>query len=51
MISIEKATSIYAKLCAGERITATEQEELDEYAARFQNKNVGIGVPGIPAQQ
>lgn len=46
MISVEKATSIYAKLCAGERITATEKEELDEYAERFKSKNVGGGVPG-----
>ncbi len=50
MIGVEKATSIYAKLCAGERITATEREELEEYAERFKNKNVGSGVPGDAEQ-
>lgn len=39
MISVEKASSIYAKLCAGERITAEEREELEEYAKRFSNPN------------
>ena len=39
MISVEKASSIYAKLCAGERITADEREELEEYAKRFSNPN------------
>lgn len=38
MISVEKASGIYAKLCAGERITADEREELEEYAKRFSNK-------------
>lgn len=39
MISVEKASGIYAKLCAGERITAEEREELEEYAKRFSNPN------------
>ena len=39
MINVEKASSIYAKLCAGERITADEREELEEYAKRFSNKS------------
>lgn len=38
MISVDKASGIYAKLCAGERITADEREELEEYAKRFSNK-------------
>lgn len=46
MISVEHASAIYAKLCAGERITATEKEELDEYAERFKSKNVAGGVSG-----
>ncbi|MBR6118682.1 MAG: hypothetical protein IKQ11_07500 [Paludibacteraceae bacterium] len=49
MISVEHASAIYAKLCAGERITATEKEELDEYAERFKSKNVGSGVPSDAA--
>ena len=40
MISVEKASGIYAKLCAGERITADEREELEEYAKRFSNPTV-----------
>ncbi len=39
MISVEKASGIYAKLCSGERITADEREELEEYAKRFSNPN------------
>lgn len=38
MISVEKASGIYAKLCAGERITAEEREELEEY-----KENAGAG--------
>lgn len=39
MISVEKASGLYAKLCAGEHITADEREELEEYAKRFSTPN------------
>lgn len=38
MVDVSKASSIYAKCVAGDRLSAQEQKELDEYASRFRQK-------------
>lgn len=35
MIDTNKATTIYGKYCAGEKVTPEEYNELMEYASRF----------------
>lgn len=35
MVDVAKATSIYAKCVAGDKLSPQEQRELDEYASRF----------------
>lgn len=35
MVDVSKASSLYAKCVAGEKLSPQEQKELDEYASRF----------------
>lgn len=35
MVDVSKASSLYAKCVAGDRLSPQEQKELDEYASRF----------------
>lgn len=39
MIDVSQATSIFAKLIAGVKLTEQEQQDLDEYASRFKIHN------------
>lgn len=38
MVDVSKASSLYAKCLAGDRLSPQEQKELDEYASRFRQK-------------
>ena len=38
MVDVSKASSIYAKCVAGDRLSPQEQKDLDEYASRFKPK-------------
>ena len=38
MVDVSKASSIYAKCVAGEKLTPQEHKDLDEYASRFRQK-------------
>lgn len=38
MVDVSKASSLYAKCLAGDRLSSQEQKELDEYASRFRQK-------------
>lgn len=38
MVDVTKATSIYAKCVAGDKLSPQEQKDLDEYASRFRPK-------------
>lgn len=35
MVDVSKASSLYAKCVAGDRLSPQEQRDLDEYASRF----------------
>lgn len=35
MVDVSKASSLYAKCVAGDRLSPQEQRDLEEYASRF----------------
>lgn len=38
MVTTKRASQLYFRLAIGEKLTPEENEELDEYAARFKSK-------------
>lgn len=39
MVTLQRAITLYSRLCMGEKLNAQERAELDEYASRFKPKD------------